>query len=316
MSTKICSFNVRGVGNKQKREQVFQWLKEHNYSICLLQETHLTSDNESLWKKEWTGPCFFSGNYSNKNGISILIDSNVNCNIKRYTDITPGRVQALELIVDEKEITIVNIYGPNNDDITVFNDLLTYMNNNCEKSFIIGGDFNTVIDCNTDKKNGRQDTHTNCRKTLNSILETHCLTDIWRAHHPNKSQFTWHSNTKPPIFSRLDYFLISDNLSNCALLCQIKSGYKSDHSLVELNLDFIQQQRGKGYFKLNNSLLLKTEYQNTIRKGISDIVEINQGANPNTLWEIIKGTVRNETIKYASIKKKQQNIYSRTKNYY
>ena len=139
-------------------------------------------------------------------------------------------------------------------------------------------------------------------------METHCLTDIWRAHHPNKSQFTWHSNTKPPIFSRLDYFLISDNLSNCALSCQIKSGYKSDHSLVELNLDFIQQQRGKGYFKLNNSLLLETEYQNTIRKGISDIVEINQGANPNTLWEIIKGTIRNETIKYASIKKKKQNI--------
>ena len=77
----------------------------------------------------------FSGNCSNKNGISILIDSNVNCDIKQYTDITPGRVQALEINVDEKQITILNIYGPNNDDISVFNDLLTYMNNNYDKSF-------------------------------------------------------------------------------------------------------------------------------------------------------------------------------------
>ena len=137
---------------EKKREQVFQWLNGHNYSICLLQETHLTSVNESVWKKEWKGPCFFSGNCSNKNGIGILIDSNLNCDIKQYTDITPGRVQCLELVVDEKKITIINIYGPNNDDTTVFNNLLTYMNNNSDKSFIIGGDFNTVIDCNTDKK--------------------------------------------------------------------------------------------------------------------------------------------------------------------
>ena len=87
----------------------------------------------------------------------------------------------------------------------------------------------------------------------------------------------------------------------------IKPGYKSDHSLVELNLNVIQQQKGPGYFKLNNSLLLETEYQTIIKKSISDIVDINKDANPNTLWEIIKGTIRNETIKYSSYKKKTQN---------
>ena len=38
------------------------------------------------------------------------------------------------------------------------------------------------------------------------------------------------------------------------------------------------------------------EYQQTIKESIKEIATINKDANPNTLWEIIKGTVRNETI--------------------
>ena len=239
--------------------------------------------------------------------MSILLNPNLNYDIVQYTDIIPGRVQALELILNEKTVTILNIYGPNNDDLTVFNDLLTYLNANNEKSFIIGGDFNTVININLDKKNGRHDTHKKCRQKINTIIELHDLVDTWRIHNPDKLQFTWHSNTKLSIYSRLDYFLISDNLLNYVLKSNIKPGYKSDHSIVELNFDFIQQKRGPGYFKLNNSLLLEPNYQNNIRKCINDIVNINSNANTNTIWEIIKGSIRNETIKYSANKKKKQN---------
>ena len=34
---------------------------------------------------------------------------------------------------------------------------------------------------------------------------------------------------------------------------------------------------------------------------------LNKEANPNTLWELVKDTIRNETIKYASKKKQIQN---------
>ena len=74
---------------------------------------------------------------------------------------------------------------------------------------------------------------------------------------------------------------------------------------LELNLNKIE--RGKGYFKVNNSLVLQPEYQDKIRNAIKETVDINKNANPNTLWEIIKGGIRNETIKYALFKKKEQN---------
>ena len=81
----------------------------------------------------------------------------------------------------------------------------------------------------------------------------------------------------------------------------------SDHSMISLELNLNKIGRSKGYFKVNNSLVLQPEYQDKIRNAIKETVDINKNANPNKLWEIIKGGIRNETIKYASFKKKEQN---------
>ena len=83
-----------------------------------------------------------------------------------------------------------------------------------KKTFIVGGDFNTVINESIDKRNGRVNTHKLCRLAINNIIDTHNLIDSWREMHPNLKQFTWHSHQKPPVLCRLDYFLISDNLLN------------------------------------------------------------------------------------------------------
>ena len=151
MNTRLCSLNV-SLGNKEKREQILHWLRDQSVQICLLQETHLISENHKQWESEWKGPCFFSGNYSNKLGVCILIDPSLNCTISKYTEIVPGRVQALEITICEKDVVILNVYGPNDDDSNVFNDILMYLNDNNDKSFIIAGDFNTVINSSIDKK--------------------------------------------------------------------------------------------------------------------------------------------------------------------
>jgi len=50
---------------------------------------------------------------------------------------------------------------------------------------------------------------------------------------------------------------------------------------------------------------LLEKYIQRIRIAIKEIATINKDANPNTLWEIIKGTIRIISIKYSSEKKKQ-----------
>ncbi|MCG7875526.1 MAG: reverse transcriptase domain-containing protein [Candidatus Thiodiazotropha endolucinida] len=309
MNISICSYNVRGLGNKIKREQIFAWLKKNKFDICLLQETHSGMETHVLWQQEWGSDAYFSGQSTAREGIGILLKPNISCKILKHTEIVSGRLQALELILNDKELTFINVYGPNDDDSMFFEHLENYLIENDDKTFTIGGDFNTVLDENLDKKNGRINTHRLCRKKIQNIISKFDLIDIWREKHPELKQYTWHSSQKPPVFSRLDYFLISENLRNSTTSIKHCISFKSDHSIVVMGIDFKNYKRGPGYFKLNNSLLLDIDYQNIIKTSINEIVRINEEANPNTLWELVKGTVRNETIKFATKKKKEQNIH-------
>jgi len=50
---------------------------------------------------------------------------------------------------------------------------------------------------------------------------------------------------------------------------------------------------------------LDTQYQTQIKQEILNTVQNNKDANPNTLWEVIKGNIRNTTIRYTSFKQKE-----------
>ena len=68
----------------------------------------------------------------------------VSCRILDHIELVSGRLQALEIKIQEKLVTILNIYGPNKDEIDIFEILELYFSTHEDKIFIIGGDFNTV----------------------------------------------------------------------------------------------------------------------------------------------------------------------------
>ena len=306
MDTSICSLNIRGLGNKVKREQVFHWLKEQNFSIYLLQETHLNAQFKDKWESEWGFKSYFSGNTNNSEGVCILFNKTFTYEIVNYVELIPGRLQAVDIKLDDNFLKVINIYGPNNDDPSIFEKLQQYIIDNEDSDFIIGGDFNTVLNADIDKCNGRKDTHKKCRLKIKNIIDNYEFADIWRIQHPNTKKYSWHSSHKPPIFCRLDYFLISNNLINSTKHSNMKTGYKTDHSLVSLLIDFHKVPRGPGYFKFNNSLLIDNAYKDIVRRSIAETVQINSESNPNILWEVIKGNIRNETIKFATTKKRKE----------
>ena len=172
MNIKIGSLNVRGLRNNKKREKMFCWLKDQPYNIILLQETHSTYNINNQLAQEWGNIAYFSGNKSNSQGVGILINEGVKCDVVDYTDIFKGRLQAIKLKINHKNITIINIYGPNNDESLLFEKLEEFVLLNDDRSIIIGGDFNTVLDIDKDKKNSAINNHKNIRKKLNSIINT------------------------------------------------------------------------------------------------------------------------------------------------
>ena len=63
--------------------------------------------------------------------------------------------------IDNKILTLVNIYAPNNDNPTFFQNLLDHLLSvECEE-IIMGGDFNLVTDIQRDKRGVNATTHRN-----------------------------------------------------------------------------------------------------------------------------------------------------------
>ena len=306
LDIKVCTFNVKGLSDSSKRQQLFHWLKLNKYSICLLQELHCDEQSINLWKTQWGDELFLSGSSRNSTGVGILINSNFTYTAQEYRNLINGRMQSLKININEKDYTFLNIYAPNNstENYNFLTKIEEFVIENDSQTLIIGGDFNTVIDITKDKKHGNINNNKKNRDIINAIIENNDINDIYRILNPSTKQYTWHSNHRPPIFCRLDYFLVSSNIVNSISVCKITTGIRSDHSIVYFKINVDNQPRGPGYFKLNNSVLLDIEYQEKIKQSVQEIANINSEANPNTLWEIIKGNIRNETIKYTSMKKK------------
>lgn len=89
---------LKCLNNKFKREKIFTYLKQQQFSVCLLKETHLPSNNKSTCEDELGGIRYFSSVHH------VILD---------YEDIVPGRLQAINISIENKVVSILNIYGPN-----------------------------------------------------------------------------------------------------------------------------------------------------------------------------------------------------------
>ena len=54
----VCTLNVRGLRESQKRQTVFHWLKQQNTDLICLQETYCTRNIVTKFDKEWNGKKF------------------------------------------------------------------------------------------------------------------------------------------------------------------------------------------------------------------------------------------------------------------
>ena len=103
----------------------------------------------------------------------------------------------------------------------------------CE-NLIIGGDLNFVIDFQRDSNYSRQNNPA-ARKAFVQILEEEALTDIWQKMNPGKRAFTW-TKLNPYKYGRLDMIFVSDHLVDSVSSSSIIPGYRSDHSIVTLQM--------------------------------------------------------------------------------
>ena len=200
--------------------------------------------------------------------------------------------------IDNKILTLVNIYAPNNDNATFSQNLLDQiLSFECEE-IIMGGDFNLVMDVQKDKKGGNATTHRNSLKEVQNIANSLDLIDVWRTLNPDGKRFTWR-RTKPEVHCRLDYFMISSSLTTAITNADILPGYKTDHSLITIHLASNSNPGGPGFWKLNTSFLLDSEYIEFIN--YIDEVEKEYRNNDDVDTVLLRDTMKMQ-IRFSSLK--------------
>ena len=79
--------------------------------------------------------------------------------------------------------------------------------------------------------------------------------------------FTWRSNN-PCKRSRLDYFLLSDDLLGLDPKIEYLPAYKSDHNPISMSFIKSRQSRGRGLWKFNNQLLQNQDFIDMVKEEI------------------------------------------------
>ncbi len=284
----------------------------------LLQETHSTPGDEVLWKREWGGDVYFSHGSSKSKGVAILIPPNADVKLN-FSHVDPeGRYIIADIEYFNVNYIIGNIYAPTQDkekEQIVLIDLLSNILAGIDAANIVfGGDFNIIMNPLLDKKGGNISRLSSLkyRSHLNAFLETYDLYDIWRLKHENISKFTWRCKKKR-IYSRLDYFFISEHLCNTVASVDIVPCIFSDHSLLTLSLiNPSQQARGPGYWKFNTTLLRDKNYTDMIKQTIQQSEKHHHNEDKTLVWDLVKMDIRTHTIRYSKFKKRENIKYEQT----
>jgi sorting nexin-29 len=253
-NTTIHSMNVNSIRNKFNRAALItDHLIRNKVDFMLLQETWCNSINQIYTAlKLPTGYTLLSDHSAviNTNpeedhkgkGTAIIYKSEWQSYFQFQRSI-PGRLTLVAFKVKSEWIIIASLYHPADSNAVIrktfqtqLKSILTGLPQNAK--IILGGDFNNIPNSIID----RLPAHSTIKKPrfiseLTSITSAFRLTDIWRFLNPDKLDYTnitqrENQTTK----TRIDYFLISQELIECTINCHILPSVDDDlsHSVVQL----------------------------------------------------------------------------------
>ena len=310
----IGSLNARGLGQVEKRNDVFTWLKAKKLSIYCVLDFHCKSSLYNQYSKEWGSECVFSEGTGDSRGIAVMFSKDLEYKILHKDIDTEGNYIILDLQVFDHRFTLVAVYGPNKDKPNFYLSLKEKVEAMENSSIIMCADWNVVMNYELDTRGYKHCNNPKSRESLIQLMESLEMYDVWRERNEDNKKFTWFNKKQ---MARLDYFLITSDWMTRVLQTRISPGYRTDHSLITLKLNIGNMSRGRGFWKFNSSLLQDKDYVDIVKNVIKETVEkysINVNSSNNncnfdvddqTFFEMLKLEIRGKTISYGAYKKRQ-----------
>lgn len=315
--------NCRGLGDKVKRADVFNYMRERKYSIICLQDIHVDPEREGAIVAEWGAEAIVCGLKSNARGVGIFFNTNFEYSLKKVKKAVNKGYIIVEIEIGGRTFLLITLYGLNEDRPLFYQTLAQDIADFDNGSMILCGDWNLVLDQEKDTENYLRVNNPNAKQIVANMMSDYSLFDVWREQHGELRQYTY-KQYNPSKQSRLDFFLISEDLLGLITDSQIRSGYRTDHSLTTVNFQIAKYQRGNGYWKFNAALLKDPDYVKLVRTTLWETIELYaalpynrqnlRGIPLETLQFVVTDQlfletllmiIRGKTIAFSSWKKKE-----------
>ena len=184
MSTlRFISWNVHGDGSREKR--ISNKLKDLQADVVLLQEINLSKTAADVLTTAQLPHVYSACYISRQRGVAILVSRRVNFTVNNTVIDPEGRFLIVNLSLQNMNLCIANIYGPNVDNPSFFHSFFTSLSDHSDNTLIIGGDFNMVSDSGVDRlstSGSQRNWHST--NIVKQYMNDFGLCDTWRSHHP------------------------------------------------------------------------------------------------------------------------------------
>ena len=291
---KIVSLNVRGFRDEKKRKETFNFLRKNKFDILCIQESHSEVADEKLWTAQCGCQAFYSHGCKDSQGVVTYVNKSIKAELC-YSD-CEGRYVIIQVTKDEETFLVINVYGPNNDNPEFFKDLCINIGKLDSMNLVLIGDYNLVMDPSIDRIGGKRYSP-KAFEIIKCFIEEYELVDIWRVQNPDIKRYSWtrkktHSNEI--LGCRIDFALMSPGMANNTVNSDYNCGYRTDHSMVVVEIQVNKNPRGPGYWKFNNLLLHDLRFVEKSNQIIADAQKY-QDSKPDVIWQCCK----NDLITWA-----------------
>jgi len=308
----ISTYNARGLKNVPKLKRIlnscYKKFNTSRNSFVFLQETHLEEADSISMNLMWRHKYILSPGTNRQCGCIILYDPSWDV-IEEKVD-EGGRFCLAVLEKNCINVTLLNIYAPNNHDILfftqIFNLLIDTKTKYPDTLIMLSGDFNFVLSENDSVNRNSTQSELQCRNFFKRNIERLELIDAYRFKHLTGG-FTW---ARGNCMSRLDMTFVSTELCTNSLESNIDWAFDdSDHAMLQTNFKIPDTfPKGPGLMRVNTEVLDDDVILDQIRRELDfQISQIPDTWDPHFKLDFIKSALRGIIAEETGKKKKLDN---------
>ena len=282
-SLKIISINVNGI--KTDMWSKLRHIHKKRYDITLLQETKLTHEdsNDDLtyrWQQISDGEAYTAPAASAQmGGVAILLSAYACSLIKDRHTINILQDQhrhiALKATLLDETIFIHSVYAPvhRSERPSLFTNITTPPE---QGSHIVGGDFNCIMDAQTDTRGDHLIATSGSVELATWITSLNAI-DAWRTQHEDSFEFT-----SPTGSSRIDMIFLSGCFTNKFTTTHLPRTIGSDHMCPSATVTSSDICKKGGHWQLPSWLAQKAS--KTIEPILRSLAERTNHSNYTELF--------------------------------